>query len=122
MDVTIPKDWLPEVIEVNVSVDLVEELKRKWGNLRRQLETIRLRHRVSSEVIRIRDDTLLAPNTMAVWLSGFRVDGYRLETPDQLESTLIAAMESLWNQYADAIRFFAALHGPVDLADSPGRG
>jgi flagellar biosynthesis component FlhA len=113
MSSTIPKGWLPEILEVNISVDLVPELKRNQGRLFRRLAAIRAEHGVEGPLVRIRDETWLARQTYTVSLHGIRLTGRTLERPEDLEDELVRVVGDVWQQNADALQFLVAWQATI---------
>ncbi|MEN6497521.1 MAG: hypothetical protein ABFD16_24750 [Thermoguttaceae bacterium] len=113
MSSTIPKGWLPEILEVNISVDLVPELQRNQARLFRRLAAIRTEHGVEGPLVRIRDETWLARQTYTVSLHGIRLTGRTLERPEDLEDELVRVVGDVWQQNADALQFLVAWQATI---------
>ncbi len=110
MTLLVRKSWLPEVVEVNVSEDLVPEFRRQQEGVLSDIAALKQEHGLKGAVFRIRDDGLLANKTFAVSINGIRFTGARLERTASLRTELLGALQRLCTKHADAIRFFTELH------------
>ncbi len=102
---TIPKDWLPEILEVNVSEDLIAELRCCQPGLFRRIAEIRAEHGAEGPFVRFRDEPYLACRTYTVSVHGIRIAWGTLEKTQSLEDELVRAVAAVWQANHDGLQF-----------------
>src|SRR5574340_223716 len=101
MSHVVRKCWLPEVVEVNISEDLVPELRQVQEAVLSDIATLKQQHGIEGSNFRIRDDTLLANKTYAISINGVRVAGGSIDRAANLQSELGGANKRLCSEHAD---------------------
>jgi hypothetical protein len=103
----VPKEWMPEAVDIFFSVDLCPAFCRDQEQILAACSAIRTRYGLEGPLIRIRDDSLLKPRSYRISINGLQVVAETLSDADELRAKLTAALEITFQRYADAIRFFA---------------
>ena len=114
----VAQEWLPEVVGIEFSRDLLPEFTRSQQEILAACKTLRQEQGIDVPVVRFRDDSLLANRSYVVSINGIRISGVTLEAHDELPTQLVAVLKGIWAQYADAIRFFADVRGRTAV-DAP---
>jgi len=106
---TVAEGWLPDVVAIDISQDLVPEMRHAQQAILDEVAAIRGRHGIETPIVHIRDNSVLATRSYAISINGIHIFGSRLGVSDELRSHLLAALEDVWGRNADAIRYFADL-------------
>lgn len=105
----VPREWMPEVLDVYFSEDLVAEFTRSQHEILAECRRFRVQQGIETPFIRFRDDRLLASRSYWISVNGIRTFGATLGPSDDFPSKLLATLKSIWTRDADTIRFFAQL-------------
>ena len=113
MNSAISSDWLPEVIEVNVSQDLVPELQRRQSSLFPRIAAVRAERNEEGPLVRIRDEPYLTDRTYTISIHGIRITWGKLQELQDLEDELVRAIASVWDVNGEGLRFLVEWRAAV---------
>jgi len=114
----IPRSWLPEIVEVNVSVDLVGELTRVQASLFRRIEGIRRGYRMGEPRVRIRDASWLTARTFLVSLHGIPIAWRTLDRVEDLEAEMDRVLTGVWRENRDGLRWLVEWRAAAAMVES----
>lgn len=105
--------WLPEVVEINISSDLLPEFQQNQDMLLTRLARLRRSLGLTHPVVRIRDDVLLASRAYEIAICGHRVAGRVVEPDVDFSQELLLAAEAAWRDYGEIVRLVALSRSPT---------
>lgn len=118
MNSAISSDWLPEIIEVNISEDLVPQLRCRQPSLLPRIAAVRAERGDEGPLVRIRDEPYLADGTYTISIHGIRIAWGRLQESQDLEDELVRAIAEVWDLNREGLRFLVEWRAAINREET----